>query len=322
MAEFRRYLGVVLVGLLVAGLTAALALAISDLCRKEKVPFFATFSKSAKITGAKGHRYVFSITENTALAGKAAAVGLAKKPFKKLITKQTIRIVIPRCSPIRRELLTLSPAGISCQGGSSFRRGPITRLAVRHSVLLLRRPAVESIHRFEALAMPDQDSLDANTSRAIERLDYNSLDYDSACGRAPLSGLLWEARRRGLKAHTLDVRNSGDTAGDRRRVVGYGAYVFEEAATAHYGRALAWLAQAETKEGSADLLARGEPGDISTGDLEAWLGMAVAALAAIGLLVPHATRRPARSRPSQETSPGPAGRSSSSSVWTRQPAAS
>lgn len=71
------------VDILMGTINSALALAISDLAKKEKIPFFATFSKSAKITGAKGHRYVFSITENTALAGKAGAAGLAKKPFKK-----------------------------------------------------------------------------------------------------------------------------------------------------------------------------------------------------------------------------------------------
>jgi branched-chain amino acid transport system substrate-binding protein len=71
------------VDVLMGTINSALALAISDLCKKENVPFFVTFSKSAKITGAKGHRYVFSITENTALAGKAAAVGLAQKPYLK-----------------------------------------------------------------------------------------------------------------------------------------------------------------------------------------------------------------------------------------------
>ena len=71
------------VDIMMGTINSALALAISDMCKKEKVPFFVTFSKSAKITGANGHRYVFSITENTALAGKAAAAGLAKKPYKK-----------------------------------------------------------------------------------------------------------------------------------------------------------------------------------------------------------------------------------------------
>ncbi len=71
------------VDILMGTINSALALAISNMCKKEKVPFFVTFSKSAKITGAKGHRYVFSITENSALAGKAAAVGLAKRPYMK-----------------------------------------------------------------------------------------------------------------------------------------------------------------------------------------------------------------------------------------------
>lgn len=71
------------VDILMGTINSALSLAISDMCKKEKVPFFVTFAKSAKITGAKGHRYVFSVTENTALAGKAAAVGLAQKAYIK-----------------------------------------------------------------------------------------------------------------------------------------------------------------------------------------------------------------------------------------------
>lgn len=66
--------------------------------------------------------------------------------------------------------------------------------------------------------------IDAATSEAIEALRPESIGYDQACGRAPLNGLLTLARRRGLQAETLDLRNSGDTAGSRDQVVGYGAY--------------------------------------------------------------------------------------------------
>jgi AmmeMemoRadiSam system protein B len=66
--------------------------------------------------------------------------------------------------------------------------------------------------------------LDAATSKAIEALDDSRINFDNACGRLPLAGLLRVARRRGLSAHTIDLRNSGDTAGPRNRVVGYGAY--------------------------------------------------------------------------------------------------
>jgi AmmeMemoRadiSam system protein B len=69
--------------------------------------------------------------------------------------------------------------------------------------------------------------LDAATSRHIEELRYEDIGYDDACGRDPVSGLLCYARRHGLKARTLDLRNSGDTAGSRDQVVGYGAYVVE-----------------------------------------------------------------------------------------------
>jgi len=68
--------------------------------------------------------------------------------------------------------------------------------------------------------------LDAGTTRAIEELAGERIDPDRACGSVPIGGLLWTARRRGLTATTLDVRNSGDTAGTRDSVVGYGAYAF------------------------------------------------------------------------------------------------
>ncbi len=79
----------------------------------------------------------------------------------------------------------------------------------------------------------DYDSaraLDAATCHAIEALKERDIGVDQACGRVAIAGLLTLARRRGLVARTLDVRNSGDTAGDRRRVVGYGAWLFEQPA--------------------------------------------------------------------------------------------
>jgi len=69
-------------------------------------------------------------------------------------------------------------------------------------------------------------NMDQNTSRAIEQLQPENIHYDMACGRNPVNGLLTLARKKGLTASTLDLRNSGDTAGTRDRVVGYGAYVF------------------------------------------------------------------------------------------------
>jgi MEMO1 family protein len=70
---------------------------------------------------------------------------------------------------------------------------------------------------------------DAATAAAIERLDESALGPSDACGHLPIAGLLIEARRRGMRAARLDLRNSGDTAGPKDQVVGYGAWAFREA---------------------------------------------------------------------------------------------
>jgi MEMO1 family protein len=69
--------------------------------------------------------------------------------------------------------------------------------------------------------------LDQLTSERIEKQQYELLAFDSACGKVPVSGLLKVAREKSLAIKTIDLRNSGDTAGDKSSVVGYGAYVIE-----------------------------------------------------------------------------------------------
>lgn len=69
--------------------------------------------------------------------------------------------------------------------------------------------------------------LDRATATAIENLDAEALESDMACGCLPIQGLLLVARQKGLHARTLDLRNSGDTAGPRNEVVGYGAFSFQ-----------------------------------------------------------------------------------------------
>ena len=70
--------------------------------------------------------------------------------------------------------------------------------------------------------------LDGGTRQAIEDLEIRGIDHDTACGATPIGGLLIHAKRRGMAVTTLDLRNSGDTAGDRRHVVGYGSWMFLE----------------------------------------------------------------------------------------------
>ena len=56
----------------------------------------------------------------------------------------------------------------------------------------------------------------------------SDLDHDEACGATPLNGLLKVARDRGLSIRPLAACNSGDTAGDRGRVVGYSSFALYE----------------------------------------------------------------------------------------------
>jgi MEMO1 family protein len=69
--------------------------------------------------------------------------------------------------------------------------------------------------------------LDQDTSQLIEGLQYQAISPENACGKVPVSGLLKVLKEKSLQIKTIDLRNSGDTAGDKHRVVGYGAYVVE-----------------------------------------------------------------------------------------------
>jgi len=72
-------------------------------------------------------------------------------------------------------------------------------------------------------------ALDTQTCDAIQSL-HHDLDHEQACGGTPINGLMEVARRKHLTPYLLDRRNSGDTAGDRDRVVGYAAFAFTEPA--------------------------------------------------------------------------------------------
>jgi AmmeMemoRadiSam system protein B len=67
---------------------------------------------------------------------------------------------------------------------------------------------------------------DQSTHAILER--RSDLPDEQACGARAINGLMQVARRRGLVVELLDQRNSGDTAGDRSRVVGYGSYAVYE----------------------------------------------------------------------------------------------
>jgi AmmeMemoRadiSam system protein B/AmmeMemoRadiSam system protein A len=65
---------------------------------------------------------------------------------------------------------------------------------------------------------------DSNTTHLIKNFDYEKIGPHEACGCMPIRGLLKLAQQKNMSIETLDLRNSGDTAGTKDRVVGYGAY--------------------------------------------------------------------------------------------------
>jgi AmmeMemoRadiSam system protein B/AmmeMemoRadiSam system protein A len=96
--------------------------------------------------------------------------------------------------------------------------------------------------------------LDAATAKLIETHRHDRLESHFACGQRAIAGLLRRAAALDLRVTTLDLRNSGDTAGDRDRVVGYGAYAVEYAETARLPepyRALLHAAVRQTLEQTA-----------------------------------------------------------------------
>lgn len=70
-------------------------------------------------------------------------------------------------------------------------------------------------------------TVDSQTVQTILNLS-STLNYKQACGGTPVNGLLLAARQHQLQPHLLDLCNSGDTAGDKNRVVGYASFSFDE----------------------------------------------------------------------------------------------
>lgn len=82
-------------------------------------------------------------------------------------------------------------------------------------------------HRYEAAC-----AIDRGTVARVVALEPD-IQHNEACGATPVNGLLLAARRHRLSVRLLGLCNSGDTAGDRSRVVGYAAIAFSESVNEH-----------------------------------------------------------------------------------------
>lgn len=101
--------------------------------------------------------------------------------------------------------------------------------AIVEAVLDERTLLVVSTDLSHYLDYKSAQSRDRATAETIERLEFDRLGPYDACGYAALNGALCAARAKGWRIEHLDLRNSGDTSGDRTRVVGYGAWTLTAA---------------------------------------------------------------------------------------------
>ncbi len=72
----------------------------------------------------------------------------------------------------------------------------------------------------------EASAMDQRAAQAISNLAPQDLSSEQACGRTAIQALLLGAKRHDLQPNLVDLRNSGDTAGDKNRVVGYAAFEF------------------------------------------------------------------------------------------------
>ena len=108
------------------------------------------------------------------------------------------------------------------------------------------------------------EAIDSDTGRRIEMLEAPSLDGGRACGFLPIAGALHIAAERDMRASGLHLATSADVGADPSRVVGYGAFALEYAASARLveadralllSTAMAALAAAARRAGKAPSLA-------------------------------------------------------------------
>jgi AmmeMemoRadiSam system protein B len=106
---------------------------------------------------------------------------------------------------------------------------PTQVAAIIEAVLDERTLLVVSTDLSHYLGYASAQKRDLATAETIERLAFDRLGPYDACGFAALKGALCAASRRQWRIRRLDLRNSGDTSGDRASVVGYGAWAFSAA---------------------------------------------------------------------------------------------
>ena len=124
-----------------------------------------------------------------------------------------LQMILPQCRLIPLVVGRVSPTEVE----------EVIEMLNSHRVFIVVSSDLSHFHDYEAAR-----KIDFDTSKIIENKEYEKLRSSYACGYYSLKGLLKWSLTKGLAIKTLDVRNSGDTAGDKSKVVGYGAFSVDQ----------------------------------------------------------------------------------------------
>jgi len=198
------------------------------------IPAAATINRVVLI--GPSHRYAFSgmaissaqaytTPLGTVPLDKVAIDGLLKLPFVKCLDEahaqeHSLEVHLPFLQSVLQQF-SLVPI-VAGDAGSAEVACVLEQLWGGEETLLVISSDLSHYHDYQTAQRFDQF-----TSHLIETLQYQNIPAAAACGAVPVCGLLRLLAQKSLSIKTIDLRNSGDTAGDKQRVVGYGAYVVD-----------------------------------------------------------------------------------------------
>jgi len=160
-----------------------------------------------------------NIRVNQAFCRKALTLNFVKELSLAHQQEHSLEVQLPFLQTILADF-ELTPLVVgNCDSGAVSQLLELLWNKEVESTLIIVSTDLSHFHNYETAK-----KLDEQTSQAILQLQPEKISAQNACGKAPLNGLLTFAKAHQLRIDCLDLRNSGDTASDRNRVVGYGAY--------------------------------------------------------------------------------------------------
>ena len=133
-----------------------------------------------------------------------------------------LEVHLPFLQSLLNNQLSIVPLVVG-QAKTSHVAEVLNRLWLGDETLLLISSDLSHFHTYE-----EANSIDGLTSEMILNFRGDEIESEMACGAYAIRGFLQLAKSKGLQSHLLDLKNSGDTAGSKDQVVGYGAYAFTQ----------------------------------------------------------------------------------------------